>query len=81
MLILMTNDTNMVDASYEIFSATATVGLSRGLTQELNTAGRLIVIACMYLGRIGPISMALFFNYKGLEKNEVKYVAGNFFAG
>ena len=81
MLILMTNDTNMVDASYEIFSATATVGLSRGLTPELNTAGRLIVIACMYLGRIGPISMALFFNYKGLEKNEVKYVAGNFFAG
>jgi Trk-type K+ transport systems, membrane components len=78
---MMTNDVNAVDASYEIFSATATVGLSRGLTPQLNDIGRLLVIVCMYLGRIGPISMALFFNYRGAERNKVKYSKGNFFAG
>ena len=81
LLVMMTNDVNAVDASYEIFSATATVGLSRGLTPQLNDIGRLLVIVCMYLGRIGPISMALFFNYRGAERNKVKYSKGNFFAG
>jgi len=80
-LVMMTNDVNAVDASYEMFSATATVGLSRGLTPNLNETGRLLVIICMYLGRIGPISMALFFTYRGTERNKVKYSKGKFFAG
>ncbi len=37
-------------------------GLSRSLTASLNTPGRLLIILAMFLGRIGPISMALFFN-------------------
>jgi trk system potassium uptake protein TrkH len=81
LLLLLTNDVNSVDAAYEIFSATATVGLSRGLTPTLNSVGKILVIICMYLGRIGPISMALFFNYRGAERNKVKYTKGNFFAG
>ena len=81
LLLMMTNDVNSVDAAYEIFSATATVGLSRGLTPTLNVVGRMLVIVCMFLGRIGPISMALFFNYRGIERNKVKYTKGNFFAG
>ena len=43
-------------------SAVATVGLSRGLTGSLNAAGKLIVSLAMYLGRIGPITLALAFN-------------------
>ena len=35
----------------------ATVGLSRGLTPCLNTAGKWIVILTMYLGRIGPLTL------------------------
>ena len=80
-MLLITNDVGMTDALYETFSATATVGLSRALTPNLNTAGRLIIILCMYLGRIGPISMALFFSYKGIEKNNVSFVKGNYFVG
>ena len=81
LLLMMTNDVNAVDASYEMFSATATVGLSRGLTPQLNRIGKLFIIICMYLGRIGPISMALFFNDSGAERNKVKYSKGDFFAG
>ena len=45
------------DVVYEITSAVATVGLSRGLTSCLNTAGKWIVILTMYLGRIGPLTL------------------------
>lgn len=81
LLILMTNDVGIMDASYEIFSATATVGLSRALTPNLNSIGKLIVILAMYLGRIGPISMALFFNYRGMDKNSISFAEGRFFVG
>ncbi|HBA98061.1 MAG TPA: potassium transporter KtrB [Lachnospiraceae bacterium] len=52
----------LLDAAFETTSAIATVGLSRDFTASLNFAGKLIIIICMYLGRIGPISMAIFFN-------------------
>jgi trk system potassium uptake protein TrkH len=53
-----------LDTLYEMTSAIATVGLTRGLTAELGTAGKLIVSLAMYLGRIGPITLALGFNSK-----------------
>ena len=80
-LLMITNNVSLVDGMYEAFSATATVGLSRALTPCLNLVGRWIIIVSMFLGRIGPISMALFFNYSGSEKNKVKYAKGNFFVG
>jgi trk system potassium uptake protein TrkH len=36
------------------------VGLSRGLTPELSAAGRGIVIANMFLGRVGLLALAVF---------------------
>ena len=80
-LLLATNGISLVDGMYETFSATATVGLSRALTPTLNRAGRLIIIVGMYLGRIGPISMALYFSKSTNEKNHIRYVKGNFYAG
>lgn len=53
-----------IDCFYETVSAIATVGLSRDLTMELNVAGKIVIIITMYIGRIGPISLALFFNSK-----------------
>ena len=37
----------------------ATVGLTRSLTSQLPTAGKIIVILVMYMGRIGPITLAV----------------------
>ena len=81
LLLLVTNNVGIMDASYEIFSATATVGLSRALTPNLNAVGKVIIIIAMYLGRIGPISMALFFKYNTEDKNKISYADGNFFVG
>jgi trk system potassium uptake protein TrkH len=82
LLMLMIVDTmEFMSGAYETFSATATVGLSRNLTPNLNTAGRWVIIIAMYLGRIGPISMGLFFNYNSQDKNKVSYADGNFYIG
>ncbi len=55
---------DFMDCLFEVISAIATVGLSRDFTTELTLAGRIIIIITMYIGRIGPISLALFFNSK-----------------
>lgn len=67
MLIMYPDDT--VSVLYEVVSAIGTVGLSRGLTGNLNTVGKLLITIAMYLGRIGPITFALAFNSKKTEKN------------
>lgn len=50
-------DASLVDVVYEITSAIATVGLSRGLTPNLTVIGKWLVIITMYLGRIGPLTL------------------------
>ncbi len=54
----------LTDVMFETFSAIATAGLTRDYTSTMNTVGKVIVIICMYLGRIGPISMAIIFGFK-----------------
>ena len=44
---------------FETISAAATVGLSINHTPSLSTAGQCVIIVCMYVGRLGPLAMAL----------------------
>jgi trk system potassium uptake protein TrkH len=44
---------------FEQVSAFATVGLSAGLTPELSVPGKLWIIASMFVGRVGPLTIAL----------------------
>ena len=60
--LMCVQKSGLVDTLYEMTSAIATVGLSRGLTGQLSAIGKMIVVITMYLGRIGPITMALAFN-------------------
>ena len=62
----------LTDIMYETFSATATVGLTRNLTPSLDLIGKLIITATMYLGRIGPISLAIAFNLRKENQNKIK---------
>lgn len=79
-LLLVVNEYDFLDTIYEMTSAIATVGLSRGLTGELNNAGKIIVTLAMYLGRIGPITLALAFNSNRPE-NSVSYSEGKVIIG
>ena len=73
MLLAAVTNASAMDVAYEAVSATATVGLSRNLTSSLNLAGKWIIIATMYLGRIGPISLAFAFKVKKQSPNIIKY--------
>ena len=72
LLLSICTDAAAIDIFYETVSATATVGLTRNLTQNLNLFGKIIIIITMYLGRIGPISLAIAFNIKNDNKNIIK---------
>ena len=68
-LLSIVTDAPIIDVIYESVSATGTVGLSKNLTSSLNLAGKLIIIATMYFGRIGPISLAIALGGKSKNQN------------
>ncbi|MFP4687536.1 MAG: TrkH family potassium uptake protein [bacterium] len=57
--LTITEDSALEVIMFEVFSALGTVGLSLGITPELTTAGRWLIIFAMYLGRLGPLTIAL----------------------
>lgn len=62
-----------MDALFEIISALGTVGLSTGMTPFLTTAGRIIVIVLMFMGRLGPISVFAALSW-GTHRESIEYV-------
>ena len=44
---------------FEVVSAFATVGLSTGITAQLPAAGQLLLIALMFIGRVGIVTLAV----------------------
>lgn len=81
LLLMSCTGIALTDASYETISAIGTVGLSRNLTPTLDAGGRIIIIIAMYLGRIGPISMALFFTKAGKSEKKILHSEGTFYVG
>ena len=68
-MLMATQNADALDVIYETVSATATVGLSKNLTSSLNDIGKVIIIVTMYLGRVGPISLAVAFGSKSESQN------------
>ncbi|MBW8000679.1 MAG: Trk family potassium uptake protein [Planctomycetes bacterium] len=69
LLLSITEDVSgitMSDILFETSSALGTVGLTTGITGSLTTAGKLIIIVVMLVGRLGPLTLlaALTFNLK-----------------
>ena len=64
-------DFTMSDIMFESASAVGTVGLTTGITPSLTSAGKLIIIAAMLVGRLGPLTLlaALTFNLKPVRYN------------
>ncbi len=63
---------DLLDLLYEAVSATSTVGLSMDLSPLLSDFGKLVITAAMYLGRVGPISLAIAFSMKKQAQNAVR---------
>ena len=54
---------------FEATSAFGTVGLSMGLTPELSTAGRIIIMLTMFLGRLGPLTLGFAISRKRIKES------------
>jgi trk system potassium uptake protein TrkH len=66
----VTEKLGFVNLLFETFSALGTVGLSTGITPSLSLAGRLIIIAAMFVGRLGPLT---FVSILTARQQPVKY--------
>ena len=58
-LLVTTHDTTLDRTVFEVVSAFATCGLTLGFTDELNTFGQLVIIAVMFWGRLGALTIII----------------------
>jgi trk system potassium uptake protein len=56
---------------FEVVSAFGTVGLSMGLTFSLTYLGKVVIISIMFIGKIGPLTLA--FSLAQPKKNKIRY--------
>ncbi len=59
--VLILEDASLMDVLYETVSAVGTVGLTAGLTPVLSAGSKVVIILLMYMGRLGPATLALLF--------------------
>ncbi|MBW8358648.1 MAG: ATPase [Weeksellaceae bacterium] len=71
LLVLTEKDKDLMTLAFEVFSAYSTVGLSLNLTPTLTPAGKIIIIAVMFIGRVSMLSLLIalvkrekYFNYR-----------------
>lgn len=58
MILLTTEDHHFLMILFEAASAFGTVGLSIGLTTQLTLTGKIVIIALMFIGRLGPLTLS-----------------------
>ena len=58
-LLTITEEHEFMKLMFETVSAFGTVGLSTGITAALTTAGKFVITATMFVGRVGPLTIAL----------------------
>jgi trk system potassium uptake protein TrkH len=85
-LILLVSEKNLglsfIDMLFEVVSAFGTVGLSRGLTPQLSEIGRLVITLTMFVGRLGPLTLAFGIAQKQKEnKGYYRYPEGKILVG
>ena len=62
----------VLNLTYEAASAMGTVGLSADLTPALSRASHIVLMLMMYIGRIGPLTMALVFAGKSDKSSQFR---------
>ncbi len=79
LMLLFEGDIRFIDALFEVVSAFGTVGLSTGITGTLSVAGKLLSIIIMYIGRLGPLTVATLWYFTNGDR--VAYPEGNIAIG
>lgn len=79
LMVLMEPEITLMDAIFEITSAFGTVGLSTGITTSLGTGAKLLSIIVMYIGRLGPLTIATVWYF--IKGERTSYPEGNISIG
>ncbi len=67
MILAKTENFTMMQILFEVSSAFGTTGLSMGITPELSMIGKMVIIALMFLGRIGILTFLFLFSRRKRE--------------
>jgi trk system potassium uptake protein len=78
-LLTLTHEVPFLDLAFEVASAFATVGLSRGTTGALDGLGYAVVGVLMFIGRIGPLALA--FVLAAPRPSRIRHPQGRLFIG
>ena len=79
LMIVMDPNVPLIDALFEVTSAFGTVGLSTGITPTLSVGSKLLSILVMYIGRLGPLTVASLWYFTKGER--AAYPEGNIAIG
>ncbi|WP_338113868.1 TrkH family potassium uptake protein [Paenibacillus aquistagni] len=80
MLLAMTEDQPFLNILFDTTSAVATVGLTMGMTAELSDFGKLVFCLAMFIGRVGPLTLAYAMNKRN-AKGRFRYPEGKIMIG
>ena len=71
---------SFISLFYETVSALGTAGLTLGLTPQLSSIGKVLIIFMMYLGRVGPLTVVLSITKKKINSG-IRYPEGKILIG
>ena len=71
-LAFIESDFSLMEIIFEVSSAFGTVGLSLGITPELSTGGKVVIMILMFIGKIGMFTFLFFMGGKP-EKDSYHY--------
>lgn len=80
LVLTVTETASFIRIFFEAISAFGTVGLSTGITSSLTVIGKLVVVVLMFIGRVGPLTLAVALGEK-VETDKVKYPAEEILIG
>ncbi|MFT5316656.1 MAG: trk system potassium uptake protein TrkH, partial [Candidatus Krumholzibacteriia bacterium] len=66
-VLLISEGAAFMTTTFEVFSALGTVGLTLGLTPLLSPVGRIVIMVLMFVGRLGPLTLASSLTGQGRE--------------
>lgn len=80
LMISFDSDKDTIKILFEIMSAFSTCGLSMGVTHSLSLSSQIILLITMFLGRVGPLTIALAFS-RERDKGNYRYPKENILIG
>ena len=76
MILTVTENAGFLEILFEVVSAFATVGSTLGITASLTIIGKIMIIILMFIGRLGPVTIAVALmvrQRKAKEKVSIQY--------